>query len=153
MTIHSDLLAALIFLVFGIGAITIGYGYGFGTIAALGSGAMPVLVGAGLCAVGLVQLVQTGAARRAGQQFISAFPRSEVRPLLLILASVLAFGLLIDRLGLLPALAALVGISWFADSGGRKREMLAVMVCVGVLLVAIFYFGLGIPLRLVSWRV
>lgn len=152
MMIHSDLLAALIFLGFGIVAITIGSGYGFGSPAALGSGAMPMLVGAGLCAMGLVQLVQNAAARRAGQQFISAFPRRELRPLLLILVSVLAFGLLIDRLGLLPALAALVGISWFADSGGRKREMLAVMVCVGVLLVAIFYFGLGIPFRLVSWR-
>ncbi|MDF2799757.1 MAG: tripartite tricarboxylate transporter TctB family protein, partial [Devosia sp.] len=54
--------------------------------------------------------------------------------------------------GLLPALAALVGISWFAESGGSKRELLAVIVCVGVLLVAIFYFGLGIPFRLVSWR-
>lgn len=152
MTIHSDLLAALIFMGFGIVAITIGSGYGFGSLAALGSGAMPVLVGAGLCLAGLAQLAQTAAARRAGERFVSAFPRAEIRPLMLILTSVLAFGLLIDRLGLLPALAVLVAISWFAESGGRKREMLAVMVCVGVLLVAIFYFGLGIPFRLVSWR-
>jgi len=166
MKIHSDLLAALIFLGFGTVAVAIGSGYGFGSPAALGSGAMPMLVGAGLCAMGAmpmlvgaglcamgaVQLLQTAAARRAGQQFVSAFPRRELGPLLLILAAVLAFGLLIDRLGLLPALAALVGISWFADSSGREREMLAVMVCVGALLVAIFYFGLGIPFRLVSWR-
>jgi len=152
MTIHSDLLAALIFLGFGILAIVVGYGYGFGSLAALGSGAMPILVGAGLCIMGVAQLMQTAAARQAGERFVSAFPRHELRPLLLILGSILAFGLLIDRLGLLPALGALVGISWFAESGGSKRELLAVMVCVGVLLVAIFYFGLGIPFRLVSWR-
>ena len=70
----------------------------------------------------------------------------------MILAAILAFGLLIDHVGLLPSLAALVGISWFADSGGRKREMLAVLVAVVVLIVAIFYFGLGIPFRLVAWR-
>lgn len=152
MTVHSDLLAALIFLVFGTVAIVIGAGYGFGTLAALGSGAMPILVGVGLCIMGLAQLAQTARARRAGQQFLSAFPRRELRPLLLILAAILAFGLLIDRLGLLPALAALVGISWFADSGGRKRELLAVMLAVAVLIVAIFYYGLGIPFRLVAWR-
>jgi len=152
MTIHSDLLAALIFLVFGTLALVIGYGYGFGTPAALGSGAMPMLVGAGLCAMGLVQLVQTSAARRAGQQVTSAFSRQEARPLLFILGAILAFGLLIDRLGLLPSLAALVGISWFADQGGRKLELLAVMAAVAALIVAIFYFGLGIPFRLVAWR-
>ena len=152
MTIHSDLLAALMFLVFGTVAIAIGYGYGFGTMAALGSGAMPMLVGAGLCAMGLIQLLQTAAARRNGQQFVSAFSRRERRPLLFILAAILAFGLLIDRLGLLPALAALVGVSWFADGGGRKRELLGVLVAVAVLLVGIFYYGLGIPFRLVAWR-
>lgn len=152
MTIHSDLLAAVIFLVFGIVALATGYGYGFGTLAALGSGAIPMLVGAGLCAMGLVQLAQSGATRPTGQQFASAFSRRELRPLLLILGAILAFGLLIDRLGLLPALAALVGISWFADEGGRKLELLAVLVSVAALLVAIFYFGLGIPFRLVEWR-
>ena len=152
MTIHSDLLAALIFLAFGIVAVVVGYGYGFGTMSALGSGAMPILAGGGLCILGLAQLAQTAAARQAGQQLVSAFPRRELRPLLLILAAILAFGLLIDHVGLLPSLAALVGIRWFADSGGRKREMLAVLVAVVVLIVAIFYFGLGIPFRLVAWR-
>lgn len=152
MTIHSDLLAALIFLVFGILALVIGYGYGLGTPAALGSGAMPMLIGAGLCAMGLAQLVQTRAARRAGEQVVSAFSRREIRPLLFILGAILAFGLLIDHLGLLPALAALVGISWFADETGRKLELLAVLAVVAALIVAIFYFGLGIPFRLVAWR-
>ena len=152
MTIHSDLLAASIFIAFGAAALIIGYGYGFGSLDALGSGAMPMLVGAGLCAMGLLQLMQSRAARQQGQRFASAFSRGELRPLLFILCAILAFGLLIDPLGLLPALAALVAISWFADKGGRKREMLVVMVCVAVLLVAIFYFGLGIPFRLVSWR-
>lgn len=152
MTIHSDLLAALIFLIFGGVAIAIGYGYGVGTMAALGSGAMPVLVGGGLFVMGIAQLLQTTAARRAGHSFVTAFPRGEKRPLLIILAAILAFGLLIDKLGLLPALIALVGISWFAESGGRKREMMAVLVAVILLIVGIFQFGLGIPFRLVAWR-
>lgn len=152
MTLNSEILTALIFLAFGAVAAIIGWGYGFGTPAALGSGAMPVLAGGGLCILGVLQLLRTNAAHRTGVRLLSAFPRSEMRPLLVILAAILAFGLLIDPLGLIPALTALVGIGWFAEAGGRKREMLAVLLVVILLIVAIFYFGLGIPFRLLSWR-
>lgn len=153
MTIHADLLAALIFLVFGAIAVVIGWGYGFGTVSALGSGAMPVLVGGGLMLMGAIQLIQSAAARRAGAEVVSAFSASERRPLVFILLAVLAFGLLVDRVGVLPALAALVCISWLADPGGSWRELLGVLAVVAVLIVGIFYFGLGIPLRLVTWRI
>lgn len=152
MTLNSELLTALIFLVFGAVAVFVRWGYGFGSASALGSGAMPVLCGAGLCVLGALQLLRTRAAHQAGERLLSAFPRSEMRPLLIILAAILAFGLMINRVGLIPALVALVAISWFAESGGRKREMLAVLVVVAVMIVAIFNLGLGIPFRLVSWR-
>ena len=152
MTLNSEILTALIFLTFGLIAVFIGWGYGFGTLSALGSGAMPILAGGGLCILGVLQLLRTSAAHQAGERLAGAFPRSELRPLLVILAAIFAFGLLIGPLGLIPALAALSGIAWFAEAGGRKREMLAVLVVVIVLIVAIFYFGLGIPFRLVSWR-
>ena len=152
MTLNSELLTALIFLVFGAVAFVVGWGYGFGSPSALGSGAMPMLAGGGLCILGVMQLLRTSAAHRAGERLLGAFPRTELRPLLIILAAILAFGLLIDRVGLIPSLAALVGISWFAEAGGRKREMLAVLLVVVVLIVGIFNFGLGIPFRLVFWR-
>ena len=157
MTLNSELLTALIFLVFGAVAFIVGWGYGFGSPSALGSGAMPMLAGGGLCILGVMQLLRTSAAHRAGERLL-ADQRSlrerltKLRPLLIILAAILAFGLLIDRVGLIPSLAALVGISWFAEAGGRKREMLAVLLVVVVLIVGIFNFGLGIPFRLVSWR-
>ena len=152
MTIDSELLAAVIFLVLGGIAVAFGWTYGFGTFAALGSGAMPVLVGIGLCAMGLVQLLRAITARRSPQSLAAAFPRTELRPLLVILSAVLAFGLLIDRLGLLPSLAALVCIGWFADSNGGHRQLLPVLVLIAILIVAIFYYGLGVPFRLLSWR-
>lgn len=152
MTIHSELLAAILFLIFGSVAVIVGWGYGFGTFSALGSGAMPVLAGAGLFAMGLIQLAQSTFARKAGTTFVSALPMAERRPLLVILAAILAFGLMIGPLGLLPALTALVCISWFAEKGGRPLELLAVLVVIALLIVGIFYFGLGIPFRLVAWR-
>jgi hypothetical protein len=152
MTLNSELLAALIFLFFGATAILVGWSYGLGTPSALGSGAMPVLTGGGLLAMGGIQLARTNAAHRAGERLVSAFPRTERRPLLVILAAILAFGLLITPLGLIPALTALIAISWFAETGGRWREMAIVLIAVVVLILAIFYFGLGIPFRLVAWR-
>lgn len=152
MTLNSEILAAVIFLAFGILAVAVGWGYGFGTMAALGSGAMPVLVGVGLCALGVAQLLRTQMAARTGQRFASAFARSELRPLLLVLGAILAFGLLIEPLGLVPALAALVAVSWFAEKGGRRWEVIAVLLVVVALIVAIFHLGLGIPFRLFAWR-
>src|SRR5690606_21968975 len=136
MTLNSELVTALIFLVFGAVAFAMGWGYGFGTPAALGSGAMPMLAGGGLCLLAMIQMLRGSAAQRAGDRLLSAFQRSERRPLLIIHAAVLAFGLLIDRLGLVPALAALVAIAWLAEAGGRKREMLVVLAVVIVLIVA-----------------
>lgn len=152
MTMNSELLTALIFLFFGAVAVVVGWGYGLGDPSALGSGAMPVLAGGALVILGTAQLLRTRAAHRAGERLASAFPRSELRPLLIILAAILAFGLLIDRVGLIPALTALIAISWFAEKGGRWRELALVLLAVVTLIVAIFYFGLGIPFRLVAWR-
>ena len=152
MTINSEVLAALIFLFFGGVAVLVGWSYGFGTMAQLGPGAMPVLAGGGLCILGIAQLGRTAIAARAGQRLGSAFRRSELRPLLAVLGAVLSFGLLIEPLGLVPALVALIAIGWFAEQGGRRWEVAAVMVAVIVLIILIFYFGLGIPFRLVAWR-
>lgn len=151
-SINSELLAALIFLVFGAGAIVLGWGYGFGTLNALGAGAMPVLAGAGLCALGLAQLARTIKRQRAGEKFAAAFARAELRPVLLVLGAILAFGLLIYPLGLIPALVALVVLSWFADRTGRHWELAVVMLLVVAFMLAIFHFGLGIPFRMFAWR-
>ena len=148
MNIDSEKLAALVFLVFGASSIVMGASYGFGTTREFGVGAMPVLVGSALCILGAVQLIR--ALRTAGP-LPSAFLRSELRPLLLVLSAVLAFASLIIPLGLIPALTALIGISWFAETGGKRFEVLGALVVVILVMIAIFNFGLGLPIRLFAW--
>lgn len=148
MTINSEVLAALIFLVFGSAAAAIGWGYGPGTPGALGSGAMPVLAGGLLCLLGLVQLSR---ALRIGTKLAPAFVRTELRPFILILAAVAVFGLLIGPLGLIPALVALVIVAWFAQADGRPVELIVILLVTLALNVAIFDWGLGIPFRLFAW--
>lgn len=148
MTINSEMLAALLFFVFGLGAAILGWGYGFGTLSQLGTGAMPVLAGAALCLLGLAQFLNATRAMRSGAVLAPAFSRSELRPLLLILGAVLAFAVLILPAGLIPALAALTAIAWFAQKGGHKWEFTGAIVGVIILMIAIFKYGLGLPLRL-----
>lgn len=148
MTINSEVLAALIFLFFGAFAIFMGAGFGFGTPNALGAGAMPVLVGGALCLLGVVQFAR---ALRADVTLPHAFSRSEMRPLFLILAAVFAFATLIIPTGLVPALAVLIAISWFAEKGGRTIELTGALVVVTIVMIAIFKFGLGLPIRLFAW--
>ncbi|MBS7705032.1 tripartite tricarboxylate transporter TctB family protein [Chelatococcus asaccharovorans] len=148
MTINSELLAALLFLVFGAAAVLLGWGYGLGTPSRLGTGAMPVLVGGVLCVLGIAQFANATKAARARQRLPRAFSRAEVRPLLLVLGAVLAFAALVIPAGLIPALVVLIAIAWSAQSGGQRWEIAGAMVTVIALIIAIFKLGLGLPIRL-----
>lgn len=150
MTIDSDRLAGLLFVVIGVATVVLGWSYGLGTMNQLGSGAIPVLAGSALAALGGAQLLRSR--DRKGQKPIApAFARAELRPLLLILGAVLAFAVLILPTGLVPALAMLITIAWFAQKGGSGWEIAGAIAVVILVIVAIFKYGLGLPLRLFAW--
>jgi hypothetical protein len=109
------------------------------------------MVGTALIVMGAAQAANAARSARAGTAHPKAFARAEMRPLLLILAAVFAFAALILPTGLIPALTALVGISWFAQKGGTRWEVFAALAGVIVLMIAIFKFGLGLPLRLFAF--
>jgi len=142
------MLAAILFLVFGIIAVILGWGYGFESLSQPGAGAVPVLAGVALFLLGLAQFLNASRAGRGGEILPVAFARAEFRPLFLILLAVFAFAILVMPLGLVPALAALTFIAWFAQKGGRRWEIAGAMATTIVLMVAIFKYGLGLPLKL-----
>lgn len=148
MSINSEMLAAILFLFFGLAAVALGWSYGFGSLSQPGAGAVPILAGVGVFLLGIAQLVNAAKATRGSEILPAAFAPGEFRPLLLILLAVFAFAVLVMPLGLIPALAALTFIAWFAQKGGRHWEIAGAMVTSIVLMVAIFKYGLGLPLRL-----
>ncbi len=152
MNFHADHAVGILFIAVGGIAVYLGVGYGFGSLAEMGPGALPLLLGATLSAFGVALLLQTRLAD-AGRTAIALMPREEIRPFLAILAALLAFGLLIDRVGLIPSLIALVSIGWLADSRGRLKELPFLLLVIAAIVVAIFYFGLGIPFRLFDWSI
>jgi hypothetical protein len=69
------------------------------------------------------------------------------RPLVLILAGVLAFGFLIDRAGLLAAGILLIVASRFADREFRPIETALLAIVLTLATGAVFLYGLGLPIK------
>lgn len=152
MKLDTDHAVGALFVTAGATAAFLGVGYGLGTPGEMGAGALPALLGSTLVLFGIVLLVRSPEARQ-GAVSIASFARRERRPLVFVLGALLAFGLLVPRVGLLPGLAALIAIGWFADTRGRLRELPVLGAAVILLILAIFYFGLGIPFRLFDWSI
>ena len=140
--VSTDLLTGVLFLALGGFAIVYGARYPLGTAARMGAGYFPLLISCGLLLMGAVLIVR--ALLGAGE----ALGAIGWRPLILVLAGVLAFGLLIERLGLLAAGILLVLTARAAERGFGVLE--TVLLAVGLTLgaAALFIYGLGLPIKL-----
>ena len=140
--LSTDLLTGLLFLALGAFAMIYGSRYPLGTAARMGPGYYPLLASSGLILLGLVLVVRS---------FIMATNEVgaiNVRPLVLVLAGTLAFGLLIDRSGFIIAGLVLVFAARLADRDFRPLEVTILAVSLVAFTLAIFRYGLGMPLRL-----
>ncbi len=144
--ISTDLLTGLFFLALGGFAIAYGSRYPVGTAARMGPGYFPLLASSGLVLLGLVLVAR--AVIGASEQVGAVNPRS----LLFVLAGTLAFGLLIERGGLLLSGVLLVFAARFAERDVRPVETGILAACLLAFTVAVFWYGLGLPLRLLPFR-
>jgi hypothetical protein len=132
----------LLFAAFGVGFVALAHEYPLGGLANMGPGYFPTLTGALLAAVGLI-LVGRSVVVAGGP-----IGRIGIRPLVLVLTAIVLFGLLIDTLGLIVAIAALVFVG---AAGGRQFRLWEVTLLAAALVLAsvvIFYYGLSMPLML-----
>jgi hypothetical protein len=63
-----------------------------------------------------------------------------------------AFGWLMERVGLVPSLAVMVLVSAYAGPEFRWGEAPLLVVVLCLLAVAIFVWGLGLPYPLFAWE-
>ncbi|WP_223478697.1 tripartite tricarboxylate transporter TctB family protein [Oricola indica] len=68
-----------------------------------------------------------------------------------ILAGLAVFALLIGRLGLVPAMVALVLTVSFADKTTKPSQMLLLSMALSAVSIALFRYGLGLQLSLFKW--
>ena len=141
----KDLWSGLIYLAFGAGGLWFGADYPMGTAGRMGSGYFPkvlaaVLVGFGVVAIAR-SLVLTG----------EPVSRLQWKPIILILAACLLFGLLLEPAGAIVALLVLILMS---ASVSQKFRLDALSLVGVVALIAacalVFVKGLGVQMPLVG---
>jgi len=115
-----------------------------GTLARMGPGYFPALVGGLLMLCGVLILIP--ALMRSGPK-----PNFELRPLFWISLSVLVFALLVVRFGLVPAIIVQVILAGISDRklSWKGSLILAAGLSVGATLV--FKLGLGMVLPVFAW--
>lgn len=138
-----DFWAGAMFLAFGAAfAVWAVQRYSIGSAVRMGPGYFPALLG------GLLALL--GAAIVIGSLAIQGprLPRFNLRPLLLVLASCVAYGYLMQPLGLVLATAALVVISALGGHQFKWKEVAVLSVILVVFSVLVFVEGLALPFPL-----
>ena len=136
----KDFFAGLLFIAFGVAAIVIGSNYALGTAARMGPGYFPRILGLLLIALGLALALR--ALRLDG----SPIPRFVWRPLLVVLGSVLAFGLMVNHVGVVVSTIFLIVAASAASHEFRLRESLISGVALAALAVGVFVIGLKLQL-------
>lgn len=113
-----------------------------GTAADMGPAFFPRVVACLLAAVGLINLIRAAAASAPSVDSL------EFRPLLVILAATIAFGLLLERAGLLIAIfvATLIAVYARPSPGILEGVVLATVLMFGSCVVFVWGLGTQLPL-------
>ena len=138
----KDFLAGMLFLAIGAGAMVVARDYPFGTAMRMGSGYYPTVLGGILASFGLFLIIK---ATKSKETAVLAWGWW---PLACIAASLVVFGFLLPRLGLVPAVVALFFV---AAAGGREfrmGEVLALTAAMTAFAVAVFVYVLKLPFQL-----
>jgi hypothetical protein len=138
----KDFWAGLIFVGIGLAFIALASQYRLGTMHRMGPAMFPILVGALLAVLGAI------IALRAFVLAGDPVPRFYARPIGVSLLAIVLFGLALQWLGLVAAIAVLVLIGAYAARDVRPLENVALAAVMIVFSVAVFVWLLGLPLPL-----
>ena len=140
----KDFWSGLIFMVIATGFMVLARQYRLGDLHRMGPAMFPMMVGGLLACLGLALTARS---------FVLDGPpveRLHARPLVVSLLAIVLFGLGLQWLGLVPAIAVLVLIGAYAAHDVSLSQILALAVAMIVFSIVIFVWLLGLPLPL--WR-
>lgn len=141
----QDFWAGILFFIVGAGAVWMGRIYAFGTTTRMGPGYLPTVLAWMLVGLGLFLVV------RGLLQSGPPIEASQWRPQIYIVAGIVVFGLLIERVGLAPSVAVSTIVASLASSEMRWTETILLAIGLAVLCVVLFVTLLGQPLAIWTW--
>jgi Tripartite tricarboxylate transporter TctB family len=139
----KDFWSGVMLIAIGAVAAFIARDYPFGTALRMGAGFFPVVLGIVLVLFGLYFAV------RGLHDSEKVEGNWSIRALVVLPLAFVAFGVLMERAGFVPAMLALTLGSAAAGSEFRIGEVLALSVLLTALCVALFIFALGLPYPLI----
>jgi hypothetical protein len=139
----KDFWSGVMLIAIGAAAVFIARDYPFGTALRMGAGFFPVVLGVVLVLFGLYFAVR--GLRNSAKIEGSWSPRA----LVVLPLAFVAFGVLMEHAGFVPAMLALTVGSAAAGAEFRIGEVLALAVLLTALCVALFIWMLGLPYPLI----
>ena len=136
---NMDFWAGVVLIMTGALAVLIARDYPFGTAVRMGAGYFPTVLGTALVLFGIHVLVK---GLRSAEKIEAGW---SLRAVVVLPLSLALFGFLMDRAGLVPALAALIVGS---AAGGSEFKIVEVILLAALLIafsMAVFVWGLGLP--------
>ncbi|HEX5998571.1 MAG TPA: tripartite tricarboxylate transporter TctB family protein [Hyphomicrobiaceae bacterium] len=137
---QKDFWSGILFIVFGCTGLWLGRDFAIGTLSKMGPGFFPALMSIALIGIGVLLGARSLAVPGDPVERIAFWPQ------LLILAGIVAFGLLIERVGLAVAVLAVAAISGIAAQGLRWYELAALALAMSAFAVVLFVTLLGQPI-------
>jgi hypothetical protein len=149
---RKNVMAGLMFIAIAALGLWLSRDYPVGTALRMSTGYVPRLLCWLLMGLGAIVLLQGLRAKDITQQTIGERPAADawrvLRPIVLVTASLVAFGLCLERLGLALSILLLVVIASFATRDLKVWETLVAAAGLIALTWIIFILGLGLPLPL-----
>ncbi len=141
----KDLLSGLMFIVIGAGGLYFGSDFPMGTPVRLGTGVFPAILSWGLIVIGVIVFIQG--------LLITGEPVGNWawRPVVLIGIAAGLFAVLIEPAGLIVSMIVLMGFGALAGDDHTVREFSIFSVIMVVMALAMFIWGLGMPIKVFPW--
>ena len=143
----KDLLVGLLYMVVGAGAFALSHMYDMGTPLQMGPGYFPALVGVVLFGLGVLSIFIA-----FGRKEPDPIVQLSIEPLALVVAGGLSFSFLIERAGLVVAIAALLFFACFRRLLTNPIEVVLTFAVLAVFSALVFVYGFGMPIPLFWWQ-
>ncbi len=145
---NRNVLAGLMFIIFGAAFFIGGLNYNLGSAARMGPGYFPRMLAGLLFFLGVIIVLEgMSEMKKSGNEHIGW----HFKPMLYLLGAIGAFGVLLPTAGLIVATIALIVISSLASHDKVWKEVIISAIVLAAFCSLAFVKGLGLQMKLFPW--